>query len=276
MPYDPTIYEGSAAYYAAGRPAYSRELVSTLTREVGLDGSGRLLDVGCGPGILTVELAASFEEAVGLDPDADMLAEGVRRADQAGITNINWVRATAEDIPSLSLGDFRLATFGQSLWWTDRDQVLATVHSLLAPGGAGALINHAFEGRPQPPGPGYPPIPHDEIKALIDQYLGPQRRAGRGLRPPPGEPYAQTLTRAGFDRYRVVFAPGRADIVQDVDGVLANFFSMSFAAPHLFADRREDFEADVRDLLLTRSPSGRFWDWPGDTEIVLANRPSDG
>ena len=55
MPYDPTIYRGSARYYAPGRPPYSRELVSTLTDEVGLDGSGRLLDVGCGPGILTVE-----------------------------------------------------------------------------------------------------------------------------------------------------------------------------------------------------------------------------
>jgi len=275
MPYDPTIYEGSAAYYAAGRPAYSRELMSTLTREVGLDGSGRLLDVGCGPGILAVELAASFEEAVGLDPDADMLAEGVRRADEAGVTNIVWVQAVAEAIPSLNLGQFRLVTFGQSLWWTDRDQVIEAAHGLLVPGGAVALINHVVKGRHQPPGPGFPLIPHDEIKALIDQYLGPQRRAGRGLRPPPGEPYEQTLARGGFDRFRVVYAPGRADIVQDVDGVLANFLSMSFAAPHLFADQREDFEADVRDLLLTKSPSGLFSDWPGDTEIVLANRTSN-
>jgi hypothetical protein len=73
--YDPTIYLGAAKYYACGRPPYSRELVSTLTAELGLDGSGRVLDVGCGPGTLTVELAASFEDAIGLDPDADMLSE---------------------------------------------------------------------------------------------------------------------------------------------------------------------------------------------------------
>jgi len=69
-----------------------------------------------------------------------------------------------------------------------------------------------------------------------------------------------------------VFAPGRADIVQDADGVLANYRSTSFAAPHLFGERRGAFEADVRALLRPRSPSGRFWDWPGDTEILLATR----
>jgi hypothetical protein len=68
-------------------------------------------------------------------------------------------------------------------------------------------------------------------------------------------------------------APGRADIVQDIDGVLANYLSTSFAAPHLFGDRLNAFTADVRGELQTRSPDGRFWDWPGDTEILLARRP---
>jgi hypothetical protein len=28
----------------------------------------------------------------------------------------------------------------------------------------------------------------------------------------------------------------------------------------------------VRALLADRSPEGLFWDWPGDTEVVLARR----
>ncbi len=59
MSYDSTIYRGSAAYYVQGRPLYSRTLASTLAAELGLDGSGRLLDVGCGPGTITIELAAT-------------------------------------------------------------------------------------------------------------------------------------------------------------------------------------------------------------------------
>src|SRR5262245_15321552 len=103
MPYDPTIYQGSAAYYMRGRPAYSPALVPTLVAELGLDGSGRLLDVGCGPGVLALALATRFAEVIALDPDAEMLAEGARRAAAAGISRIHWVQALAEDIPKLGL-----------------------------------------------------------------------------------------------------------------------------------------------------------------------------
>lgn len=54
-----------------------------------------------------------------------------------------------------------------------------------------------------------------------------------------------------------------------VDG----FFSMAWCAPHLFGDRRDEFEADLRALLLEHAPDGRFWDWPGDTDIVIATKP---
>src|SRR6476469_727102 len=73
VPYDPTIYRGSAEHYRPGRPPYSPRLEEVLTEELGLDGTGRLLDVGCGPGILTLRLARLFDGAIGLDPDPDML-----------------------------------------------------------------------------------------------------------------------------------------------------------------------------------------------------------
>ena len=60
----------NAAHYLKGRPAYSPQLEDVLSTELGLDGSGRLLDCGCGPGVLTVRLAPLFQETVGLDPDA--------------------------------------------------------------------------------------------------------------------------------------------------------------------------------------------------------------
>jgi SAM-dependent methyltransferase len=272
MSYDPTIYRGSAPYYARGRPPYSPTLVTTLAAELGLDGSGRLLDVGCGPGVLTIELAGRFAEAIGLDPDAEMLAEGARRAVQAGINNIRWVQALAEDIPTLDLGRFKLVTFGQSFHWTDRERVAEAVYDILEPGGALALIVHAHEGRPQPSGPAYPPIPHDAIRALIEHYLGPRRRAGQGFASVPADRYEDALARTRFGAPRSIFCAGRPDIVQDIEGVLANYFSTSFAAPHLFGERRERFEADVRAELAARSPSGLFWDWPGDTEILLASK----
>jgi hypothetical protein len=59
MSYDPTIYQGAAAHYGRGRPAYSPQLEAVLSEELDLDGTGRLLDAGCGPGILTVRPTCS-------------------------------------------------------------------------------------------------------------------------------------------------------------------------------------------------------------------------
>jgi len=272
--YDPTIYLGVARYYVQGRPPYSAELVTTLNREVGLDGRGRLLDVGCGPGILTIELAPHVEEAIGLDPDAAMLAEGARRARQHGVTNLEWVQALAEDIPSQHLGTFSLVTFGQSFQWTDRERVAEAVYDLLEPGGAIVVLAHTVRGRPQPTGPGYPPIPHGEVEALVRRFLGPRRRAGQGFASLPPDRYEDALARTRFGTARIVFAPGRPDIVRDIDSLVAGYYSMSWAAPHLFGDQRQEFEAELRALLARHAPDGLLWDWPGDTEIVIATKPT--
>jgi ubiquinone/menaquinone biosynthesis C-methylase UbiE len=155
-----------------------------LERELGLDGTARLLDVGCGPGILAVRLAPLFDEVVAIDPDPDMLSEGRRAAAAGGIGNLRWVQAVAEDLPAAAPGPYRLVTFGQSFHWTDELRVAEVVYDLLEPGGAMALVVHTVADRPRPPDPGPPPIPHDEIRAVVEKYLGSTRRAGQGRHPP--------------------------------------------------------------------------------------------
>jgi SAM-dependent methyltransferase len=273
-PYDPTLFEGAAAHYRYGRPPYSPQLEAVLAEELGLDGSGRLLDGGCGPGILTIRLAHLFEEVVGLDPDAAMLAEGRRVADERGIANIRWVRARAEELPEAAAGPYRLVTFGQSLHWTDEHRVMETVYDLLEPDGALAIVVHTWEGRPEPPSPGPPRIPHDEIKALVEKYLGSTRRAGQGVAPERMHRFADVLGRTRFGAPQAIFVPGIPDLVRDSESVLSGYFSSSFSAPHLFGDRADDFAREVRELLAERSPEGVFWDWPGDTELILARKPS--
>ena len=273
MPYDPTIYLGAAAHYRPGRPAYSPELEAVLTRELGLDGSGRLLDAGCGPGVLTVRLAHLFGPVVGLDPDAGMLAEGARAADERGITNIRWVRGLAEDLPAVAPGPYRLVTFGQSFHWTDEQRVAETVYDLLEPGGALALIVHTVAGRPRPPDPGVPAIPHDEIRALVAKYLGSNRRAGQGISPQRSHRFEDVLIRTRFGAPQQLFVPGLPDLLRDSESVLSGYLSLASSAPHLYGDRLDDFAGEVRALLANRSATGVFWDWPGDTEVVLARKP---
>ena len=270
--YDPTLFEGAAAHYRYGRPPYSPQLEAVLTEELGLDGSGRLLDGGCGPGTLTLRLARLFEQTVGLDPDPAMLAEGRRVAVEQGTPNIRWVRALAEDLPEAAPGPYRLVTFGSSFHWTDEAGVAEVVYDMLERGGALALIVHTVEGRPEPPGPGPPRIPHAEIKELVEKYLGSTRRAGQGFAPVRTHRFEDVLVRTRFGESRSLFAPGIPDLVRDSESVLAGYFSFSSSAPHLFGDRADDFAREVRELLASRSPEGVFWDWPGDTEVVLGVR----
>jgi SAM-dependent methyltransferase len=274
VPYDPTIYLGAATHYRYGRPAYSPELEVFLTREASLDGSGRFLDAGCGPGVLTVRLAHLFGQAVGLDPDAAMLAEGSRAAEEKGIGNIRWVQGLAEDLPAVAPGPYRLVTFGQSFHWTDERSVAEAVYDMLEPGGALALIAHTVAGRPRPPDPGVPVIPHDEIKALVGKYLGSTRRAGQGTVPERTHRFEDVLARTRFGVPEQFFVPGIPDLLRDSDSVLSGYFSLSSSAPHLFGDRLEDFAGEVRTLLADRSAAGIFWDWPGDTEVVIGRKPS--
>lgn len=270
MEHDPTLFVGAAAHYRSGRPPYSPQLEDVLAEELGLDGSGRLLDGGCGPGILTVRLARLFEAAVGLDSDPAMLAEGRRVADERGIANIHWVQAFAEDLPEAAPGPYRLVTFGQSFHWTDEARVAETVYDMLEPGGALALIVHTVEGRPKPPSPGPPPIPHAEIEELVEKHL----RGPRPHVPKRAHRFEDVLVRTRFDEPRQIFVLGIPDLVRDSESVLAGYFSMSSSTPPRFGDRLDDFAREVRELLASRSPEGVFWDWPGDTEVVLARRYS--
>ncbi|MFI2611337.1 class I SAM-dependent methyltransferase [Kitasatospora sp. NPDC018619] len=263
--WDETLFAGTAAYYTRGRLPYAPGLAEALAGALGLDGRGRLLDVGCGPGTLALGLAHLFAEVVGVDPDAGMIDEA-RRAG-AGEPRATWVRARGEELPP-GLGTFTVAVFGQSFHWMDRDLVAATVRRMLRPGGALVhLSDLKGESRPTEGLP-HPPVPYDAIGELVRRYLGPVRRAGRGLLPhgtPGGE--AAVLARAGFVGPQRIVVPGGQPLERTVEDTVAGVFALSFSAPHLFAERRPAFEADLRGLLARTSPSGLFSERQPSSEV---------
>ncbi|MDA5141501.1 class I SAM-dependent methyltransferase [Streptomyces sp. AD681] len=274
--WDETLFSGTAAFYRRGRLPYAPGLEDLLAWVLDLDGRGRLLDLGCGPGTVALRLAGLFDEVVGVDPDPGMLAEAARGAADLEVADkVRWVRARAEELPA-GLGDFTVVTLAQSFHWMDRERVAATVRGMLRPGGALVHISdlkgetRAVDGLPNPP------VPRAAIDGLVRGCLGPVRRAGRGLLPrgtPSGED--AVLAGAGFaGPYRHV-VPGGQAMVRTWDDVVAEVFSMSFSAPHLFGDRLAGFEADLRRLLRDASPSGRFSERQPGTEVFVWPRGAD-
>jgi 2-polyprenyl-3-methyl-5-hydroxy-6-metoxy-1,4-benzoquinol methylase len=58
-------------------------LVDALAARAGLDGTQRVLDIGCGTDQITIPLARHARAVVAIDPVADMLARGQQAAQAA-------------------------------------------------------------------------------------------------------------------------------------------------------------------------------------------------
>ena len=192
-----------------------------------------------------------------------MLAHAARAAVSRGVGNAVWVRSRAEGLPA-GLGSFRAVTFAASFHWMDRSRVASAVTTMLDPGGAVVQVDApayradelaAETRRGTLP---FPPPPDDALDQLRRRYLGADRRAGRGIRNTSPEGEDAVFRQAGFAPAQTVTVPDRRVAEQTADEIVARVFSSSSTAPHLFGDRRDDFEADLREILARASPAGRF------------------
>jgi len=246
VPYDESLFAGTAYYYARYRVPYPPELIAHIVSHFELDGTGRLLDLGCGPGTLALPLARYFESVLALDVNAEMIAQGQRLSTA---DNVSWQVMQAEEI-SAELGTFRVVTCGSSFHWMDRDLVLARVREMLEPERGIALAGGVagwLDG---------PEDWHKVVTAVVRRYLGKRRRAGGTKFKAVSERFEQMLPRNGW---RVEFNRDYPHEQEwDIDGVIGHLWSTSFAGRPLFGDRAGEFEADLRAKLIDFHPDGRF------------------
>ncbi|WP_277761214.1 class I SAM-dependent methyltransferase [Streptomyces lydicus] len=223
----------------------------------------RALDLGCGPGTLTLPLAEVTGEVLAVDPAAEMLDQGRRLAAERGVRNIRWVQGDAACLPGLGLPPLGLVVMAKSFHWMNRDQVLIDL-DVLTTEKAGVVIVSAGP-------PGTTPLPEwaEVIEEVRVTYLGSTRRAGRGVYPQPTEPYRDTLARSPFNT--VASAAWDETVVRTLDELLGLQYSNSYTAPAMLGERRKAFEEDLRQALLTHEPAGRYEETIR-TEALIATR----
>lgn len=129
-------FDGVADLYARVRPGYPSALFEDLARTTGLRPTSRVLEVGCGAGQATGDLAARAGRVVALDPGPALVAAAQARSP----ANAEFVVARFEDYASTEI--FDLIASAQAWHWVDPAVGLERAAALLATDGWFAIFGH--------------------------------------------------------------------------------------------------------------------------------------
>jgi len=255
LKFRPDLYRGTAEYYDRFRPPYPAELIDDLASRTGADGSGRLLDLACGPGPICFALRPWFAEVWAVDQEPDMIRL-VRQKAAALASPPRWeFSIAAAETLAAPAESIDLVTIGNAFHRLPRDVVAAEVLRWLRPGGHLALL--------------WGGSPHSEIgsapwqQALLAEMQRWQHRPGaeqripsdyqtdRDARPDPG-----ILRAAGFEVIgRHEFPVSQVWTADEIAGFVASTAVLSPAA--LGADATA-FDTSLRRVLLQQEPGGEF------------------
>jgi SAM-dependent methyltransferase len=106
-----------------------------LLAAVEVSPTDHVLDIGCGAGLTTRDVARTAASVVGVDVSAPMLAQASQRSERDGLRNISFVQADAQTHP-FPAGQFDLALsrFG-TMFFADPVAAFTNIGRALRPGG---------------------------------------------------------------------------------------------------------------------------------------------
>jgi SAM-dependent methyltransferase len=240
-------YAGTAWFYAEYRDRPSVEFAELLARRLGWSRSDRILDLGAGPAQVSLRLAPFVREVIAMDPERDMLEEGRRRTNDAGISNVSFVEGGSDDLASLAptLGAVKGATMSQAFHWVgDKDGLLRDLDRLLDPEGAVALVG--FVKDPDPNRIWLDRLPWCNVEAIRIRYVAdvPEGPHPRGRH----DPFPDILGRSAFSELDLLTHAYDAVIHPSVDAAIGYEYTLSNVLARL-GDRRYAFEAEARAAL---------------------------
>ena len=152
---------------------------------------------------------------------------------------------------------------GRSFHWMDRDATLATLDTMIEPGGAIALLGERLLDAPE-----------NGWRAawqIVSRKYAEPRAFRRHWTNPAWERHETVLLRSPFSRIEQVAVTGRR--TSSLEDLIGRAYSMSSTSIAFLGERREAFERELRAALLEFSPSGTF-DEIGKCAAMIASRPA--
>jgi SAM-dependent methyltransferase len=263
----PDLYRGTARAYDKFRLPYPADLMADLAARTGADGTGRLLDLACGTGMVAFALCGSFAEVWAVDQEPDMIDVARHKAGAADASaTFRFLVGDAAEL-SAPAGYFNLITIGNAFHRLPRTVVARESLGWLRPGGFLALL---WGGTPT-----YDDAPWQRTLAAVMRRW--EHRPGAQARIPASyaadrsaRPDQQILAEAGFELAGRYSVPLSHDWTADeLAGFVASTSVLSAAA---LGEDAAEFDADLRRELAACQPDGRF---SQHTEVAyeLARRP---
>lgn len=108
---------------------------------LGKAASGRLIDVACGPGVVTAALAPSAASVVAFDATERMLEQARARCAKAGLRNVEFNSGDAENLPFADAAFDGAVTRAAVHHFADPQRAISEMFRVLRPGGVAVIAD---------------------------------------------------------------------------------------------------------------------------------------
>jgi ubiquinone/menaquinone biosynthesis C-methylase UbiE len=128
-------FSRQAETFSASAAITDAVLTQRFVTALGVAVQGSVLDVACGPGILSAAIAKSAREVVAFDLTPQMLKKAAHRCAEAGLDNVTFREGNATDLPFADAA-FDAVVTRLSVHHFDRPaRVMSEIFRVLRPGG---------------------------------------------------------------------------------------------------------------------------------------------